>query len=151
MRLTKQTDFALRALIYLAKKPAGKRVFAQDIAKNYGVPLNHLTKIINKLSRLGYVKTYRGRNGGIELGKAREEIFIRQIIVDFEPFLNPADCDSCLLSEHCALKDCLNQASEAFLQVLGDKNLADIAISSTRKEEALGAAQKTEKNHNAEK
>lgn len=140
MRLTKQTDFALRALIYLAKIPAGERAFAQDIAKSYEIPLNHLTKIINKLGRLGYVNTYRGRNGGIELGKAKEDIFVRQIIVDFEPFLNPADCDNCLLSEYCVLKDCLTRASEAFLQSLGDTSLAEISISSIHKNKKTPSA-----------
>lgn len=126
MRLTKQTDFALRTLMYLTKQPEGVRVLAQEIAAAYEMPLNHLTKIINKLSRLGYIKTYRGRNGGIELGRAKEQILIRQIIVDFEPSLNPADCENCLLSKNCKLEHILSEASEAFLESIGNKSLLDI-------------------------
>lgn len=127
MRLTKQTDFALRTLMYLTKQPEGVRVLAQEIAAAYEMPLNHLTKIINKLSRLGYIKTYRGRNGGIELGKAKEQIFIRQIVVDFEPSLNPADCGNCLLSDNCKLERILSEASKAFLESIGNKSLLDIS------------------------
>lgn len=126
MKLTKQTDFALRALMYLAQQQEKQRVFAQEIADVYEIPLNHLTKIIHKLGKLGYINTYRGRNGGIELGKAKEQIFIHQVIVDFEPSLNPADCENCLLITHCKLKNHLEIASEAFLTSLGEKSLADM-------------------------
>ncbi len=40
MRLTKQTDFALRTLMYLAKQDQGRRVFAQEIAEAYDMPIN---------------------------------------------------------------------------------------------------------------
>ncbi|PIE45062.1 MAG: hypothetical protein CSA45_04675 [Gammaproteobacteria bacterium] len=126
MKLTKQTDFALRTLMYLARQSEGERVFAQEIAKAYDIPLNHLTKIVNKLSRLGYINTYRGRNGGIELGKDQTDILIRQVVVDFEPSLNPADCAHCSLREHCLLEGHLITASEAFLASLGSKSLAEI-------------------------
>lgn len=127
MRLTKQTDFALRTLMYLAKQQQQRRVFAQEIAEAYEIPLNHLTKIIHKLGQLGYINTYRGRNGGIELGKKQKNISIRQVIVDFEPTLSAADCDNCVLNAGCQLKICLTDASEAFLDALGDNSLADIA------------------------
>lgn len=126
MKLTKQTDFALRTLMYLSKQRGGRRVFAQEIADAYEMPLNHLTKIIHKLGQLGYINTYRGRNGGIELGKAQEQILIRQVIVDFEPSLSPADCGNCVLVTHCTLKHHLADASDAFLTALGNKSLADL-------------------------
>lgn len=127
MKLTKQTDFALRTLMYLSKQRGGRRVFAQEIADAYEMPLNHLTKIIHKLGQLGYINTYRGRNGGIELGKAQEQILIHQVIVDFEPSLSPADCSNCVLVSNCKLKHHLSEASDAFLAALGEKSLADIA------------------------
>ncbi len=132
MKLTKQTDFALRTLLYLAKLKqtadgGNQRVFAGEIAEAYDIPLNHLTKIVNKLSNLGYIKTYRGRNGGIELGKPQDEILIRDVIVDFEPSLNPADCENCMLRGQCLLEEHLAVASRAFLDSLGEKSLADMS------------------------
>ncbi len=126
MKMTKQTDFALRTLIYLANQETGKRVFATEIAKDYDIPLNHLTKIVHKLSLLGYINTYRGRNGGIELGKEKTEILIRDVIVDFEPSLIPADCDNCTLNGNCKLRYHLDMASKAFLDSLGKVNLQDV-------------------------
>lgn len=127
MKLTKQTDFALRTLLYLAKLEVGERVFAQDIAEAYDIPVNHLTKIVNKLSNIGYINTFRGRNGGIELGKAKEAILIREVIVDFEPSLTPADCVNCHLQGTCGLEVHLAIASKAFFDSLGNKSLADVS------------------------
>ncbi len=127
MKLTKKTDFVLRTLMYLARQPRGKRIFLQEIAKSYGIPLNHLTKIVNQLGLLGYIKTYRGRNGGIELGKPMNEIIIKQVIIDFEPTLYPVDCSSCLLaSNSCKLQGLLSNASNAFLNTFSEVTLADI-------------------------
>ncbi|MBO1255954.1 Rrf2 family transcriptional regulator [Alteromonas sp. 5E99-2] len=124
--MTKQTDFALRTLIYLAKQDSGKRVLVQEISTAYAIPLNHLTKIVNKLSQLGYIKSYRGRHGGVELGKDAFDICIRQVIEDFEPSLSPADCDNCVLDGTCDLKGHLELANQAFLNALGSKSLADM-------------------------
>lgn len=126
MRLTKQTDFALRALMYLAQKGEGRRIFAQEIADAYDMPLNHLTKIVHKLSLLGYVNTFRGRSGGIELARASENISIRQVVEDFEPSLSAANCEACILVKNCELKYHLADASQAFLASLGEKSLADM-------------------------
>ncbi|MBS9779528.1 MAG: Rrf2 family transcriptional regulator [Moraxellaceae bacterium] len=126
MKLTKQTDFALRTLLYLSNQEIGTRVFAQEIANAYGMPVNHLTKIVNKLANLGYIRTYRGRNGGIELGKKENEIFVRDVIIDFEPSLEPADCANCQLNINCKLQKQLDLASQAFLNALNEVTLADI-------------------------
>lgn len=126
MKLTKQTDFALRTLMYLAKNGEERRLFAQEISAAYDMPINHLTKIIHKLSQLGYINTFRGRNGGIELGRTPSDISIRQVIEDFEPNLSPADCAHCVLMQQCELKAHLSVASEAFLASLGEKSLADM-------------------------
>ncbi len=126
MKLTKQTDFALRTLLYLSNQNIGTRVFAQEIADAYGMPVNHLTKIVHKLATLGYLRTYRGRNGGIELGKKETEIFIQDVIIDFEPSLEPADCANCQLNINCKLQTQLDIASQAFLNALNGVTLADI-------------------------
>lgn len=127
MKLTKRTDFVLRTLIYLAKQPQGQRVFVQDISKAYNIPNNHLTKIVNQLGQLHYIKTYRGRGGGIELAKAKNEIMLDQVILDFEPENEIIDCTNCLLRSYdCKLEYHLKMANQAFLNSLGNVSLADL-------------------------
>lgn len=64
VQLTSFTDYGLRALIYLASLPEGKMTSITEVTEVYGVSRNHMVKIINQLSHLGYVKATRGKNGG---------------------------------------------------------------------------------------
>lgn len=73
MQLTSFTDYGLRALIYMASLPDGKMTSISEVTEVYGVSRNHMVKIINQLSRAGYVAAVRGKNGGIRLGKPAAE------------------------------------------------------------------------------
>ncbi len=127
MKLTKRTDFVLRTLIYLAKQPEGTRTFLQEIADNYDIPVNHLTKIVHQLGQLGYINTYRGRGGGMEIGKPLDQIMVKDVILHFEPNTELVDCSTCLLRKRsCKLEHHLHIAYEAFLSSLDGVSLADI-------------------------
>ena len=65
MQLTSFTDYGLRALIYMASLPEGRMTSISEVTEVYGVSRNHMVKIINQLSRMGYVTAVRGKNGGI--------------------------------------------------------------------------------------
>ena len=78
MHLNLHTDFGLRVLLYLGSTPDGA-ASAPDIASAYDISLNHLRKVVQALSRAGYVRTTRGRTGGIALAMAPSEIGIGQV------------------------------------------------------------------------
>ena len=59
MQLTSFTDYGLRALIYMASLPDGKMTSISEVTEVYGVSRNHMVKIINQLSRAGYVAAVR--------------------------------------------------------------------------------------------
>src|SRR5687767_1186527 len=82
MRLTLQTDFALRTLLYLAT--IGRRSTVAEVAGLFGISANHVAKVVNQLARLGYVRSVRGIGGGIELARPAEEIRLGEVIRDFE-------------------------------------------------------------------
>lgn len=63
MQLTSFTDYGLRALIYMASLPEGRMTSISEVTEVYGVSRNHMVKIINQLSRMGYVTAVRGRTG----------------------------------------------------------------------------------------
>ena len=73
MRLTVQTDYALRMLMHLACN-AGALVTIHEIAERYGISKNHLMKVAHGLGRAGFVETIRGRGGGLRLARPAEEI-----------------------------------------------------------------------------
>lgn len=127
MQLTSFTDYGLRALIYLATLPAGQMTSISEVTDTYGVSRNHMVKIINQLSRAGYVAAVRGKNGGIRLGKAAEEIVIGQVVRDMEP-LQLVNChsDFCHITSACRLKKALHDAVQSFLRELDQYTLADL-------------------------
>ena len=80
MQLTSFTDYGLRALIYMASLPEGKMTSITEVTQVYGVSRNHMVKIINQLSHMGFVEAIRGKNGGIRLGKPAADIIVGEVV-----------------------------------------------------------------------
>src|SRR5687768_7873551 len=91
MRLTYQTDYALRMLIYLALHE-GQPSRVTDVASSYGISRNHLLKVALKLRKFGYVTTLRGRTGGIALARRPEEINLGEVVRQMEDGFVLVDC-----------------------------------------------------------
>jgi len=129
MQLTRYTDYSLRVLLYLAAEQPGARVKVSDIADSFAIAKNHLLKVVNRLGQLGYVQTIRGKGGGIVLARDLAQIGLGQVVRDMENRLQIIDCNQppCPLSGNCRLKGILDQAGQAFLQVLDQYSLADLS------------------------
>ncbi len=127
MQLTSFTDYGLRALIYLASLPAGQMTSISEVTDTYGVSRNHMVKIINHLSRAGYIAAVRGKNGGIRLGQPAGGIVIGQVVRALEP-LQLVNChsDFCHITSACRLKKALHDALQSFLHELDQYTLADL-------------------------
>jgi Rrf2 family nitric oxide-sensitive transcriptional repressor len=127
VQLTSFTDYGLRALIYMASLPADKMTSISEVTEVYGVSRNHMVKIINQLSREGFVTAVRGKNGGIRLGKPAESIRIGDVVRALEP-LSLVNCSSdfCHITPACRLKQVLQQAVKNFLEELDSHTLADM-------------------------
>ena len=119
MQLTSFTDYALRTLIYLASLPKDELTNITEVTDLFGVSRNHMVKVINRLGQLGYVHTVRGKNGGICLLKAPQEITVGGVVRDLEP-LDLVNCsvEFCHITPACRLKEKLAQAKMAFMAEL---------------------------------
>ena len=129
MRLTTHTDYALRTLMYLAARTDTLATIA-DVSKAYGISSNHLMKVVHELAQAGYVKTIRGRQGGMRLARPPEDIQIGDVVRRTEAELNVAVCfadaGACVLHPCCVLERALKEALNAFLAVLDGYSLADL-------------------------
>ena len=67
MRLSLQTDYALRTLLFLATRTG--RTTVADVAEFFGISAHHVGKVVHQLGRLGYVTNHRGPSGGIALAR----------------------------------------------------------------------------------
>ena len=131
MQLTRFTDFTLRTLIYLAIQPEGNKVPLHEIAEHFNMPRNHLIRISQKLSKLGYVKSARGINGGITLSKNPADINVGVVVRQTEKQLTPINCSEleCPLVSKCRLERILDEAKQAFLAELDRYTLVDLVSS----------------------
>lgn len=129
MQLTQFTDYSLRSLIYIALHEGSCTI--NEIAQAYAISQNHLLKIIHNLSKLGLIKTSRGKNGGIIMAAKPEEINLKNIVQELEPHFDLVPCfnkekANCCIAPVCKLKSVLYEAQQAFMAVLGQFTLADI-------------------------
>lgn len=143
MRLTTYSDYALRLLMYLAVRTDGLSTIP-EVAKAYGISVNHLMKVAHDLGLAGYVTTVRGRGGGMRLGRAPEDIGLGEVVRSTEPDLDIVPCfDShnrdCPLWRACRLKGALERARMAFFEVLDDYTLADLTSNPGPMRALLGA------------
>lgn len=129
MQLTQFTDYSLRALIYIALKKDICTI--KDITEAYSISGNHMIKIIHNLSKMGLIKTIRGKNGGIILAANPQEINLGSLIVNLESNFDLVPCfnkdkANCCIAPVCKLKNILYEARNAFMSVLNQYTLADI-------------------------
>ena len=127
MHLTRYSDYSLRVLMYLALKPE-KLGNISDIAESFNISRNHLIKVVNHLVKLGYIISKRGRGGGLELAYEPDSLSVGEVIRNTEQTLDVVNCaePACPFVPACSLKSALNEATEAFLNVLDNYTLDDI-------------------------
>ena len=133
MRLTKQTNYAVRMLMYCAAND-GHLSRIPEIARAYGVSELFLFKILQPLNKAGLVETVRGRNGGVRLPKPASQITLFDIVKVTEDSFSMAECFDagevdCPLVDSCGLNTALRKALNAFFDVLSQYTIDDLVKS----------------------
>jgi Rrf2 family nitric oxide-sensitive transcriptional repressor len=131
MRLTAFSDYALRVLMYAAAAD-DCLVTVGETAKAYGISRTHLMKVVNALTRAGYIKGVRGRSGGFALAKPPESISLGAVVRATESDFALVECFSpgsqCIITNCCRLPQVLNEALNAFIATLDRYTLADLML-----------------------
>ena len=129
MRLTNQTNYATRMLMYCAAKDGASTV--GEIAEFYRLPQPFLFKIAKSLVDAELLRTQRGRKGGVQLARPAAQITLGQVIRVTEANFELAECFrdgevSCPLVATCGLNQTLHEALDAFFGVLDRTTIADL-------------------------
>ncbi len=132
MRLTSFTDYGLRMLMRLASVPETAFSTA-ELAEEFGLSRNHLTKIMQQLARGGIVETRRGGGGGARLGKDPAKVRLGDVVRLLEQGQDLVECfgpagGDCTIAGCCRLKARLRHAEAQFIEDLNRSTLADIAL-----------------------
>jgi len=109
MQITRQADYALRAMLYLAQLEPAQRAATSQIADKQRIPPSFLAKIISQLSIAGLIHTSRGARGGVTLAREPREISLLEVVesIDGPILLNECteDTSVCPFGENCAIRD----------------------------------------------
>jgi len=132
MKLTFYADYSLRLLMYCAIR-RDELVTIQEVADAYGISKNHLMKVAYELGRKGYLETVRGRGGGLRLAHPPEKIGLGDVVRKVEEDFTMVECfdpkaNQCVITGPCRLRGALSRALKAYLAVLDEYTLADLAV-----------------------
>ncbi len=130
MQLTLYTDYSLRVLIYLGANPE-RLVTIGEIATSYGISRNHLVKVVHNLATREFIRTTRGKGGGMQLRKAPGDINLGDLVRRTEGGFELVEClnqitNTCPIAAVCGLKGFVSEALDAFIGVLDKYTLADV-------------------------
>ncbi|CAG1016219.1 HTH-type transcriptional repressor NsrR [Rhizobiaceae bacterium] len=130
VRLTKFSDYALRALIFAAS--TDRLATIEETADIYGISRAHLKKVVMILTHQGFLKGVRGRLGGYTLGRPPQEINLGAVLRATEADFQLVECfgpdNRCRISRTCRLAGIANEALAAFVSTFDRYTLADVLV-----------------------
>jgi len=107
MQITRQADYALRAMLYLSKIEPTQRAATSQIAEAKKIPPSFLAKIISQLSIAGLIHTSRGARGGVSLARPPAEITMLEVVEAIDGPIALNECtitpEGCPFSGDCPL------------------------------------------------
>lgn len=130
MQITRQADYAVRAILYLARMEPNQRAATSQVAQDQHIPPSFLAKIISQLSIAGLLHTSRGARGGVTLAREPKDITLLEVIeaIDGPIMLNECVSDNsiCTFDDDCPLrpvwceaqKDLVNRLKNTHFQLM---------------------------------
>lgn len=130
MQITKQADYAVRAVLYLAGLSDGRRAPTSQIARDQKIPPSFLAKIVSQLSVAGMVQTSRGARGGVTLAKDPTDITLLEVIeaIDGPIALNECVTDPtiCAFETSCPVHDVWCEAQARLVKDLSGTSFGSL-------------------------
>src|SRR5580700_2484746 len=131
LKLTKKADYGLMALKYLAEHPETPALSAKDVADAYGIPAQLLAKILQRLTKVGLLRSHAGMNGGYALSRDARQISAFEVIHAIDGPLFITSCfkgvKACDLTPSCTIKEPLARVNETIIGVLKSISIQDLA------------------------
>lgn len=125
MKVSKKTEYGLKAMLYLAGKD--KEITSlKEIAKEERVPFDFLEKIVGELEKAGLVKAKKGARGGYSLAKPAEKITPGDIVMVLEENMAMLHCTGCPMAGTCSSEDVWSEAQQSLDNTLNAVTLADL-------------------------
>jgi Rrf2 family protein len=131
MQITRQADYALRAMVYLAKLDPTQRAATSQIAEEQRIPPSFLAKIISQLSIAGLIHTSRGARGGVSMARSPEDVSVLEVVEAIDGPISLNDCtgepSACPFGEDCPLRPLWCDTQAELIDRLRNTNFARFA------------------------
>jgi Rrf2 family protein len=130
MQITRQADYAVRAVLHLARMNGKQRAATSQVAKEQHIPPSFLAKIISQLSIAGLLHTSRGARGGVTLARQPGDITLLEVIeaIDGPIMLNECVGENgiCTFEDDCPLRPVWCEAQDELVTRLKDTNFQQL-------------------------
>ena len=131
LRISRETDYAIRVLLALSRRPFGEQVLTREVRDEMLIPTHMIGRVVARLAKAGFVQSSPGRGGGIKLARQPEEINLRQVVTAFEhPFVVSeclVDPDLCPFESHCPVRRRWARLQSLILHELEKTTFAELA------------------------
>jgi len=136
-RLSKAADYAIRGLVYLSMKTDDGTSGVEEISKARKIPVSYMAKLLQTLAKKGFVRSFRGPEGGFALARSPRDINLLEVIEAVE---GPIFLNECLIqrgycpqNDTCTVHDVWREAQSRFLDHLRSCNMEQLAAGEVAK------------------
>ena len=133
LKINRQTDYAVRVLLALAKRGEGARLSSTDIQREMLIPKAFMTRIVAQLSHAGLINTFPGRDGGLMLPHSASQITLRDVVEAFEGPILLSAClqakgeDDCPFQSNCPVRPKWGRVQVAMMREMASITFEDLA------------------------
>ncbi|MEI7844927.1 MAG: Rrf2 family transcriptional regulator [Chloroflexota bacterium] len=133
LRINRQTDYAVRVILALATREEGIRMPSPAIQEEMLIPKSYMSRIVAQLANNGLVKTFTGRDGGLQLSRPADKITLKDVVEAFEGPLLLSECmqikneDDCPFLSECHVRTKWSRVQIAMLREMASINFSDLA------------------------
>jgi len=137
LQINRQTDYAVRVVLALAKRPQGTRLSSGEIQREMLIPRAFMSRIVAQLAAAGLVRTFAGRNGGLELPASPSDVTLKDVVEAFEGPILLSECMHSKGEDDCPFRtDCPVRSKWSRVQVAMLREMASITFEDLVKEAA---------------
>jgi len=132
MIYTKTGEYAIRAVLFLARQPKETLVMSSEIAKSEEIPSHYLAKILQRMAKYGYVDSFKGRGGGFKITDLAKKSSILEIVERVEgPVINQkcvTGLKECSEENPCPLHEEWASVRDRIYNLISSRSVEEVAI-----------------------
>jgi Rrf2 family protein len=136
MQITRQADYAVRAILHLAQMKEGDRTATSTVAKEQRIPPSFLAKIISQLSIAGLLHTSRGARGGVMLARDPKDITLLEVVEAIDGPIQLNECVTeggiCSFEDNCPIRSVWCEAQDELVARLRQTDFAQLLAKASR-------------------